>query len=305
MNQCPHCEEAIPPDALKCYSCGNMLTHLTRKRRSPIVAFFLSIIMPGLGQMYNAQLLKGVIYHFLGYLLLLFSSFSVICDSFQGMIIFLCGTILYYVFIFSDAIYIAIKIKFIDLKKYNKWYAYGLMLILGVSISYAYDDLIENRVLGIKAYNIPAGSMIPSLLIGDHIIVDLRNNTAPQKGDVIVFNFPDDTSKESVERVVGIGGDKIKIKNKKLYVNNILLKEPYIIHRDTRIEKSRRDNYGPFIVPQDSFFVLGDNRDQSYDSRFWGVIKQAHIKGKALYIYFSLDEEKFKIRWNRIGKTIK
>ena len=305
MNECPYCEELIPPDASQCYSCGKMLTNLTRKKRSPLAAFFLSIIMPGLGQMYNGQLLKGAIYHLIGYSLLFILSISVLRNSYQGMIVFLCSNIIYYIFIFSDAIYIAIKRKYLDLKKYNKWYAYILVLMLGVMISYASDDIIKNRLLGIKAYNIPAGSMIPSLLIGDHVMVDLKDNANPQKGDVIVFDYPDDNSKQFIKRVVGVGGDKIELKNKKLYINNTYIKESYIIHRDEKTEKSKRDNLGPYTVPEDSYFVLGDNRDQSYDSRFWGVIKKAHIKGKAIYIYFSFDEEDLKIRWDRIGKIIK
>lgn len=304
MKECPYCEELIPPDALQCYSCGKILTHLTRKKRSTISAFFLSIIMPGLGQMYNGQLLKGVIYHFIGYSLFFILLVSTIRDSFQGMLVFLSCNILYYIFIFSDAIYVAIKRKYLDLKKYNKWYAYTFMFILGMMLSYASDDVIKNRLLEIKAYNIPVGSMIPSLLIGDHVMVDLKNKTSPQKGDVIVFDFPDDNSKQFIKRVVGIGGDKIEIRNKKLYINNTPQKEPYIVHRDKKTERTHRDNYGPFTVPKDSFFVLGDNRDQSYDSRFWGVVKQAHIKGKALYIYFSFDEEELSIRWDRIGTAI-
>lgn len=209
------------------------------------------------------------------------------------------------------------------------------------------------RAVVVQAFKIPSGSMIPTLLVGDHILVskfiygvrppfaDKRFLvfTPPKRGDVIVFSFPENKEQEEctsisknlstrlnnawsngnpfylfkddcrdfIKRVVGIGGDRIEIRNKRVYVNNAVLDESYIIHTDPSIEGAPRDNLGPFIVPRNTFFVMGDNRDQSYDSRFWGIVEMDEIKGKAFIMYWSWDKDgNFlnKLRWNRLGKLI-
>ena len=209
------------------------------------------------------------------------------------------------------------------------------------------------RAFVIQAFKIPSGSMIPTLLVGDHILVNkfiygvnipftdtrVLIFNQPQKGDIIVFSFPknkekpectsvinniskrleaawqngnpvylfQDDCKDFIKRVVGIGGDKIEIKDKKVYVNDTLQKEPYIEHSDPNIEKATRDNFGPFIVPHNSIFVMGDNRDQSYDSRFWGVVSMDEIKGRAFIMYWSWNNDGSfltKVRWSRIGRLL-
>jgi len=161
----------------------------------------------------------------------------------------------------------------------------------------------------------------------------------PKRGDIIVFSFPGDKDKpectsivknvssrfanafsrrnpaylfkddcrDFIKRVIGVGGDKIEIKNKKVYVNDIPLDEPYAVYKGNGIENSRRDNFGPFIVPRRSLFVMGDNRDNSFDSRFWGVVDMDEIKGKAFIIYWSWNNEGSffnKVRWSRMGKLL-
>lgn len=124
---------------------------------------------------------------------------------------------------------------------------------------------------------------------------------------MIVFPFPEDTSKDFIKRVVAVGGETIEIVNKKVFINGKSIEEPYVVHSDPRIIPKAlrpRDNYGPSLVPENLLFVMGDNRDQSYDSRFWGFVEKAAVKGKAYTIYWSWDKENFKVRWNRIGKKI-
>ena len=106
---------------------------------------------------------------------------------------------------------------------------------------------------------------------------------------------------------MAVGGESIEIVNKKVFINGKLIEEPYVVHSDPRIIPKAlrpRDNYGPSLVPEGLLFVLGDNRDQSYDSRFWGYVEKAAVKGKAYTIYWSWDKENFKVRWNRLGKKI-
>lgn len=177
------------------------------------------------------------------------------------------------------------------------------------------------RTFIVQAFKIPSGSMKPNLLIGDHILVnkfiyDIRNpftgNTivdvkSPERGDVVVFIYPVDRSKDFIKRVVGIAGDRIDIINKKVFVNGKSLPDNFVIHTENDIlpkEIQPRDNLGPVIVPENSIFVMGDNRDQSYDSRFWGFVNLKDLKGKAFIIYWSWDSENFGVRWTRLGKII-
>ena len=151
--------------------------------------------------------------------------------------------------------------------------------------------------------------MIPLLLIGDHILVNKQayKNSSPKRGNIVVFDFPEDASKTFIRRVVGVGGDAIEIKDKQLYVNGKKYTEDYVIFTDSKLISEKHqpiDFYGPVSVPKDSYFVLGDNRDTSYDSRYWGFLDSIKIKGKAINIYWSWDNENNKVRWDRIGKPI-
>ncbi len=177
------------------------------------------------------------------------------------------------------------------------------------------------RAFIVQAYKIPSGSMVPTLLIGDYLLVNklaygiknpLKNDflyfrRLPKRQEIVVFTYPLNKKLDFIKRVIGLPGDTIQIINKKVYVNGKLLKEPYVRFSDLEIypeEISPRDNYGPIKVPPKHIFVMGDNRDQSYDSRFWGFVPIKYLKGKALIIYFSWDSKHFKVRFNRIGKII-
>ena len=172
------------------------------------------------------------------------------------------------------------------------------------------------RVFVVQAFKIPSGSMIPTLLIGDHILVSklsyglqwptdckLQWNFPPvncytstnvmpfgkpQRGDVIVFRFPEDEEKDFIKRIVGTPGDTVQIRNKQIFVNGELLDDRAFTQRiDPGIIDSTinpRDNFGPVTVPEGSYFVMGDNRDQSLDSRFWGYVREEKIRGKAFRI---------------------
>jgi len=177
------------------------------------------------------------------------------------------------------------------------------------------------RTFIVQAFKIPSGSMIPTLLIGDHLLVNkflygVRNPlngqvwiplAKPRQGDIIVFKYPRDPSQDFIKRVVGVAGDKVEVKNKELFVNDA----PYVvkgpIHSDPQIRPGLRDNFGPVIVPEHAVFVMGDNRDNSHDSRFWGCVDLTAIKGKAMILYWSWDSDASlaqSVRWNRIGDLI-
>lgn len=177
------------------------------------------------------------------------------------------------------------------------------------------------RTFVVQAFKIPSGSMEDTLLVGDHILVnkfiygeripytDVRffDFRRPQRGDVIVFIYPEDESKDFIKRVVGVEGDIIEIREKKLYVNDSLENEPYTVHKDNAIipaHVTKRDYYGPQQVPKDMLFVMGDNRDKSADSRFWGFVPLSKVKGKAFLIYWSWGGFMRDIKWSRIGQLI-
>ena len=130
----------------------------------------------------------------------------------------------------------------------------------------------------------------------------------PKRGDIVVFLFPEDPSKDYIKRVIGVEGDKIQIINKHLYVNDQPVETPQAVYQDPNILDNpagpARDNFGPVTVPQDHLFVMGDNRDFSYDSRFWGFVPVDSLRGKACIIYWSWDRQDHTLRWQRLGKLI-
>lgn len=161
-----------------------------------------------------------------------------------------------------------------------------------------------------QGFKVPGPWMKPSILAGDHIIVNklAYQDHSPEYGDIVVFKYPEDESKVFVKRIIGIPGDNIELRKKVVYVNGQALEESqYTQHVDPRIiEKSinPRDHMDAITVPADSYFVLGDNRDQSLDSRFWGFVKKDKILGKASRIYWSWDKDSKTVRWNRIGQEV-
>lgn len=191
------------------------------------------------------------------------------------------------------------------------------------------------RTFVIQAFKIPSSSMENTLLIGDHIFVNkfiygyhipftkgrILEFHAPQRGDIIVFVFPEDPSKDFIKRVIGVPGDTVEIRRKQVYINGVPLKEPYVRYADGFSVDSfvrTRDDMPLVKVPPGKLFMMGDNRDRSYDSRFWGFVDMDAVIGKALFIYFSIDWTKWNdgvpwfevwrypdlVRWNRIGLVL-
>jgi signal peptidase I len=225
---------------------------------------------------------------------------------------------------------------------------------LGESVLIALVLALIIRAFLVQAFSIPSGSMEPTLLVGDYLLVNklaygIRNpftnnilipTGTPQRGDVVVFIYPQSPDKDYIKRVIGLPGDRIQITNKKLFINGQVTQipppsnnpdAPHAIYSDPEITPTQRDNFGPVVVPKDSYFVMGDNRDRSYDSRFWGFVPDKDLKGRAFIIYFSWagdgqpqatlipslfrglsglissqswDSNAFRVRWDRIGKLI-
>jgi signal peptidase I len=215
--------------------------------------------------------------------------------------------------------------------------AFGIALVLALII----------RTFFIQAYKIPSGSMEPTLLVGDHILVNklvfglrvpdsLFGLTFPgipwgqyifrlesiHHGDVVVFVFPPDPTKDFIKRVIGLPGDKVQVKDGKVFLNGVEMPDPHAHFEATAQERSAlspRDNFpprdpsdpnkdpGPVTVPAGKYMMMGDNRDRSYDSRFWGFVDLNEVEGRAVLIYWSWDSDGagiLPIRWSRFGKIV-
>jgi signal peptidase I len=176
------------------------------------------------------------------------------------------------------------------------------------------------RGVAIEAFKIPSASMLPTLQIGDYLLVNkvryglrlpgfrraLVTYGAPQPGDVIVFRDPRDPAADYVKRVVAVAGEVVEIRDKEVLVNgepreipSAYFTEQWYVHED-----GPRDNFGPTRVPPGHVFVLGDNRDQSVDSRYWGFVDRDDVEGKALLVYWSADGDDGWVRWERLGKLV-
>lgn len=172
-----------------------------------------------------------------------------------------------------------------------------------------FDSLIVAIVIAmiikgllLQTYTIPSGSMYDTLQIGDFILLNrLAYMThGPSKGDVVVFEYPLEPSKDFIKRVIGTPGDRIKMVDKVLYINGVRQDEPYRkINGEIPLpaEVTPKDNFDEFTVPAGKYFMMGDNRDNSYDSRFWGFVDKSKIRGKAFMIYWSLETPKYNSIW--------
>ena len=202
------------------------------------------------------------------------------------------------------------------IKSKSKFVEYAEAIIIAILIAFFIRTFI------VQAFKIPSGSMKPTLLIGDHILVNkfiygvkipfIRKNlisiSEPKRGDVIVFIYPEDRSKDFIKRVIGVGGDTIEIRNKKIFLNGLPFQDTHGVYVDDFIIPGTiqpRDNFGPMTVPQGAVFAMGDNRDQSYDSRFWGVVELKDVLGKAFIMYWSWNREDHNVRWSRLGRLVR
>jgi signal peptidase I len=187
------------------------------------------------------------------------------------------------------------------------------------------------RTFVFQAFKIPSGSMLNNLLIGDHLIVN-KMVFAPvasraeqavsarrdiRRGDIIVFKAPEEPERDLIKRVIGLPGERLEMHRKKIFINGQPLDEPYVQFLEPpstdgapRVD-DRREEYGPVTVPDHQYFMMGDNRDNSLDSRYWGFLPESYVKGKALFIYFSLDDgtsgtrQAAGVRWNRLLNRVK
>lgn len=308
------------------------------KERKPLFALALSLFLIGLGQVYNGKLRKGILFFLISIIFpLLLFQLSVVGLG-KMLIAFLVLSLLaslgIYIWAALDAWKQAKRIgKNYTLKIYNKLYVYILLIIVLNLFSFgAIFDWQKIWIFSFFPYRMSTGSMIPAVLPGDFIMTDRRidhsaENHGLRKGELVVFKYPKDKTKHFVKRVIGLPGDKIEIKGVELFVNGEKRtgkEASYLYERQAEnfqietvafyeegdlgtyvvffIEGTIRENLS-IAVPEGYCFVLGDNRDNSYDSRHWGLIPLNDVVARAKLVYFSINPEGG-IRWGRIGKLL-
>ena len=182
------------------------------------------------------------------------------------------------------------------------------------------------RTWVVQAFKIPTGSMENNLLIGDHLLVNkfvfgptplaIGRKVLPvrpiRRGDIVVFKYPDEPDRDFIKRVIGLPGETIELKNKKVHVNGTPLDEPYVHFLTPPSNDYQevtsfdlRERFGPVTVPADRYFVMGDNRDNSQDSRYWGFLPRELVKGKALVIYWSYESDRDENEDTSAGATVR
>jgi signal peptidase I len=274
------------------------------EHRKPWVAALLSLALPGLGQVYNGEPGRGLAAYLSLPVLASLAGFFVL-GTFSGLVIFLVLAVLLYLGIAADAALRSRHVQAIPLRWYNRPAIY---FVLAIVVPILAAQILARAIfpqLRFRTYKIPAASMEPTLQIGDHLVADMwvYRNRLPERGDVIVFRAPEDPRLDLVKRCVAVQGDTLEIHDKKLSLNGRQLSEPYAIHSDPRIfqdqlspQAFQRDQTASTKVPPSSCYFLGDNRDASYDSRFWGTAPAGLLRGKALYIYWSPDRSRIGMR---------
>jgi len=301
----------------------------TRNRRHIWIAVLLSLIMPGLGQIYCGKLARGLVFTFLNLLplpvtigLFAMSTSSLLMPAVIAMIL-LAGLIQLMAII--DSAFLANNAKEYVLKDYNKPVVYVLLLALITTGSVGSAFYLREQLL--EAFRVPVASNYPTILPGDRFIANkiAYKSIDPKRGDLIVFANPEDRRINYIKRVVAVAGETVEIKNSELYVNDQKLprqKLPQSTLDDIRIqvgekplegdvydetngsakykifmaERKTPGDFAKITVPKHHCFVLGDNRNLSKDSRHFGPILLATVKGRADYLYFPAKD------WSRFGK---
>ncbi len=261
--------------------------------RSPLGAALLSVLLPGLGHIYTGELKKGVLLICIQYGLLILAGIFGRLSTFFGIVSVIVLAIVFYLYSIFSSFSAARKNHNYQLRTFNRWFYYVAIIIF---VSTAANTLFSFRgeVLGYETYRIPAKSMEPTLQVGEFITVTTRYDE-PTIGDVVVFLYPNDKSINYVKRIAALGSDVVSIDNGKVIVNG-----EYLSFLDVS-EDSRQKEFSismkEIVVPENEIFLLGDWRDQSNDSRFWGAVPMSDVVGKVTYIWFSKD-------FGRIGRKV-
>lgn len=281
------------------------------KKRNPLIAFLYSLFVPGAGQIYNGQWKKGITFFMLIILVVPFIfSFTRFITTFQGFLAFFVTEALFMLWMFADAVFSAKKRKEYEMKKFNHWYYFVFIVVAFIALAFIFDT---KKILKIEAYAMPTTSSAPTLFPGDRLVVNTVAYThrSPKTGDLIAYRY---FGEVLLFRVIGLPGDTIDMKKGELHINDEQLKTEHV--GDTVMDIFALKEYieelpegkkhaiyrlntdkasypppantvvFPVIVPDESYFVMGDNRDNAADSRFTGCVTKDNIVGQVVYVYW-------------------
>ena len=292
-------------------------------------AVLLSLGLPGLGEVYSGQP-KAAVVTFLLWCFVGSLGIALIFLPLPGALaeLPLLGGIVGLVIVAVRAARSAARAPHpFTLQRYNRWYWYGLAILFNLFV-WQPTLLRYMKSRWVQAFRIPSTSMEPTVLAGDFIFVSKRPVRQLHRGDLVVYESPTNTGVMFLKRIVGVAGDTLAMRDGVLVRNGKSVVEPFtkplhptyrvdsladgrrwqlahLVSGDPRAYHPDMRNWGPIVVPRDSVFILGDNRDESYDSRFLGGLGADRVRGRPLYVYFSTSRDAnvgLSIRWNRIGQ---
>lgn len=258
-----------------------------------LIAGLVSLIAPGTGHIYAGRPRKGLSLWMLGTALPLVAVFAGAMATFAGTVLILVFPITVWVYSALSAVREARRAVWARLGK-GRWITIAGLLVCQVLIA----SLPIRAWLPIHAFRIPSGSMEPTLQIGDFLVADMRawDDRGPKPGDLVIYRNPGQEGSIRLSRVIAVGGQRIEIRDKEVYVNSVPIEDPWAVHIDPRTLPSSpfvpeslrtRDHFPAFVVPEGSVFVLSDNRDNAADSRFTGPIDRTLVLGRPLHVYWS------------------
>lgn len=286
----------------------------------------MSLVAPGLGQLYNGNLRLAIgALVFGGTYTLLATIF--LFEELELLAVAVAGGLLIDVVLAVHAWFEARRKAQVELKKFQRWWWYIVYAVVLYGIPDGYGLIMPTRLL---SFQIPSQSMMPTLFVGDRLVADgwAYWGKDPEVGDVIVFDYPRDTKIKYVKRVIGVPGDVVELRQGELYLNGKMVEQSrsgqpntfengwehvefheklgsWLIHKMYRIQPMQNSDFGPVTVPEGNYFVMGDNRDRSNDSRVWGFVSRDKVIAKMKYIYFSWESAVSRVRSERIGVVIR
>ncbi len=259
----------------------------TCKPRKPWLALLLSLITSGTGHIYNGSLKKGLILCTVSIILGLIIPLFI--GTFTGLAIGITAGLIFWLGVCIDAWREARRQRDYELQRWNKWWVYLLVILFNIGAGTALESIVT--AYSYEAFKAPSGSMLPTLQIGDHFIAEILGENEPvHRGDIIIF-FNEENDVNFVKRIIGLPGETLSIKQQVVFIEGQPLKEPYANHTKAHFFVPVRDNFAPVTLDTDEYFVMGDNRENSYDSRWLGPVKRQDITARTKYIYFPGDME--------------